>query len=270
MSGADPVDSPAEHAALAAEDAFTDLDYTAALLDLVYTAESGEASVAPPRSVLDRAASAIANVTAEGVSAAPERERAEHLVRHAAVQRGGEVASRGPSGRRAGWIGWATAAVAALVALSVWLGPPEPSAASQRARMLATVQDVRTVEWADWDGPEIAGVRGDVVWSDSLQRGYMRFVGLPETDPSVEQFQLWIVDQRGLEDPATGQSARISGGVFDARSASRDPETGALIVPIEPSIRVQGAQLFAVTIEEPGGVWVSDMSRRVVIADASG
>lgn len=279
--GADPVDLPGDlpqgDVALTSQDVFTDVDYAAALLDLVFAAESGERHDAMPETVLHRTADSLQRAQTEHAvegfveSARPDQEvqRAAAVVRHEASVRTPSTAPR-RAGRLPAWAGWVTAGVAALLAVAVWMGPADTSPAIDRTRMLATAQDVTTAEWADWDSPELAGVRGDVVWSESLQAGYMRFSGLPETDPSVEQFQLWIVDRRGLEDAATGRSNRISGGVFDTASASRDPDTGDLIVPIKPSIAVQDAQLFAVTIEQPGGVWVSDMSRRVVIADVSG
>ncbi|HRJ49617.1 MAG TPA: anti-sigma factor, partial [Phycisphaerales bacterium] len=129
--------------------------------------------------------------------------------------------------------------------------------------LLRTAPDLVRAQWGDWDAPEIAGVTGEVVWSDARQAGYMRFTGLPANNPTREQYQLWIVDERGLVDP-TGQSARISGGVFDV------PADGSpVVIPISPAIKVGKAQLFAITIEKPGGTWVSDMTRRVSIAAVS-
>jgi hypothetical protein len=90
----------------------------------------------------------------------------------------------------------------------------------------------------------------------------MTFSNLPALQPG-EQYQLWIIDKRGLAD-ATGQSMRISGGVFDGGIDMVGK--GELVVPIVPAIQVQGAAAFAVTIEKTGGTWVSDMKRRVVIA----
>mgnify|MGYP001232414443 CR=1 FL=1 len=41
---------------------------------------------------------------------------------------------------------------------------------------------------------------------------------------------------------------------------------GSLCVPIDAKHAVKRAAAFALTIEEPDGIWVSDMKRRVVIA----
>lgn len=159
--------------------------------------------------------------------------------------------------------GWAAAAVLALALLlptrSSPINTPTQPLADERARMLIANGDCVKLEWADWDlegqAPEIQGVTGDVVWSDAEQHGYMRFKGLPSNNPSESQYQLWIVDAE------RGMSQRISGGVFDAT------DSGEVIVEInDPEIPVNAAAAFAVTIEKPGGVWVSDMSRRVTIA----
>ena len=96
-------------------------------------------------------------------------------------------------------------------------------------------------------------MRGDVVWSDDLQEGYIRFVGLKPNDPNVEQYQIWVIDERGLEQ-------KVSGGIFNASAE------GEIVVPITPGIDVGRVALFAITIEEPGGTWVPDLSRRVVVA----
>jgi len=108
------------------------------------------------------------------------------------------------------------------------------------------------MNWVEWNNPEVRGVQGEAVWCDHSQKGYLRFANLPPNDPSKEQYQLWIIDDRGMEQ-------RISGGVFDV------PDSGEAIVPIKPGIPVRNARAFAVTIEKPGGIWVSDMSRRVAI-----
>lgn len=157
-----------------------------------------------------------------------------------------------------GWI-----AAAACLTLAVWMGvragpqsrPVEPRADYQ---LLAARSDVKRGQWADWDNPEVRGVTGEVVWCEREQRGYLVLRGLPQSNPSDQVYQLWIVDRRGLTDER-GQSARISGGVFPGAP-------GEVIIPIKPAITVDGAKAFAITIEKPGGTWVSTMERRVAIA----
>ena len=112
--------------------------------------------------------------------------------------------------------------------------------------------------WAPFDLPDAPAeqrgrVQGDVAWNNELQTGYLRFVGLKVNDPLVEQYQVWVIDERGLEQ-------KVSGGVFDANA------DGEVIVPIEPGIDVGRVALFAITIEAPGGTWVPDLERRVVVA----
>lgn len=162
--------------------------------------------------------------------------------------------------RLAAWSGWVAAAACLLIAAAVMSRRAGPSAIDPeraRAEFLQTASDVRTAAWGDWDDPEQKGVLGEVAWSESSQRGYMTFRGLAANDPGEEQYQLWIIDERGLEQ-------RISGGVFDADA------DGEVVVEIEPAVEIHGAAAFAVTVERPGGVWVSDMSRRVVIAALPG
>ncbi len=179
------------------------------------------------------------------------------------------------------WGGWlAAAACLALAAAGWWtaMQPPTggggngpgPNNGSPNARLgtmaefdgLAAQPGSVRMAWSDWalndQPPTIAGVKGEVVWNEAQQTGFLMFEGLPKNDPTKEQYQLWIVDGRGLFD-STGQSARISGAIFDAKA-------GKFVIPISPAIPVKGAGAFALTIEQPGGTWVSDMSRRVVIA----
>lgn len=155
---------------------------------------------------------------------------------------------------------WVAAAAAIVLAAVAWLNAPTRTPAPMTYEQFVQVTpDVVRSAWGDWAEPEIKGVTGEVVWSPSRQQGFMVFKGLPINDPTKEQYQLWIVDERGLAD-ATGQSARISGGVFSIAT------TGEVVVPIDPALKVGKAQLFALTIEKPGGTWVSDMTRRVVAA----
>ncbi len=135
--------------------------------------------------------------------------------------------------------------------------PIDPAVLAQRRRQLMQVPDSIQIAWQPFNLPdspaEQPDVRGDVVWSDEMQEGYIRFVGLEPNDPDVEQYQVWVIDERGMEQ-------KVSGGVFNANAK------GEIIVPIEPGIDVGRVALFAITIENPGGTWVPDLSRRVVVA----
>jgi anti-sigma-K factor RskA len=135
--------------------------------------------------------------------------------------------------------------------------PQDPELLKQNRQKLLEVPDTIRVAWQPFNLPdapaEQAGVQGDVVWNDELQQGYLRFVGLRPNDPAVEQYQVWVIDERGMEQ-------KVSGGIFNATAQ------GEAIVPIEPGIDVGRVALFAVTIENPGGTWVPDLKRRVVVA----
>lgn len=159
--------------------------------------------------------------------------------------------------RSRSFAGWAVAAALLVIAVAGWWSKLKPSSpiVQQRQALLAEAGTAQA-EWGEWSDPQVSaefkGVKGDIVWNESQQRGFMRFSGLPVNDPRKEQYQLWIVDERGMDQ-------RISGGIFNAAA-------GELVVPITPSIRTRRAAAFALTIEEPGGTWVSTMKRRVVIA----
>lgn len=145
--------------------------------------------------------------------------------------------------------------------IAVYETPLDPTQLAENRRQLLTVPDAIQVAWQPFDLPdapaEQQGVQGDVVWSDELQEGYIRFVGLEPNDPNIEQYQVWVIDERGLEQ-------KVSGGVFNANAA------GEIIVEIVPGIDVGRVGLFAITVENPGGTWVPDLSRRVVVAPRDG
>ncbi|MBX3316287.1 MAG: anti-sigma factor [Phycisphaeraceae bacterium] len=135
--------------------------------------------------------------------------------------------------------------------------PIDPAELRQNRTKLLDVPDSVQIAWAPFNLPdapaEQLGVQGDVVWNDRLQTGYLRFVGLNPNDPNIEQYQVWVIDERGLEQ-------KVSGGVFNASA------DGEIVVPIEPGIAVGRVALFAITVENPGGTWVPDLKRRVVVA----
>ena len=215
---------------------------------------------------LDLAAAALDNAIGGRIAPAPAAVQARLAA--AAEQWVGQdaaviarIAPAPTRSRAAMWSGWLVAAAClALAAVAWWSKLPSPSVEVQRQAMLAR-SGVATLPLAPFnmpgsgEPPAISGVTGDVVWDEGAQRGYLRLIGLPPNDPAKDQYQIWLVDSREL-------SFRINGGVFDAKAS------GELIVPITPELRTKGVGAVAVTVEPPGGVVVSDLTRRVVIASA--
>lgn len=176
--------------------------------------------------------------------------------------------------RNVGLVIAAVASLAAGVAATVWsfsrpekvvekivevpTPPPppkkEPTVAEARAELLASAKDVTTLPWTATKDANAVGASGDVVWSASAQKGFMRFQGLAVNDAKQIQYQLWIFDKN------RDQAFPVDGGVFDVSS------TGEVIVPISAKLKVDEPVLFAVTIEQPGGVVVSKRERIVVTA----
>ncbi len=94
---------------------------------------------------------------------------------------------------------------------------------------------------------------GEVVWSDQLQQGYMKLTGLTPNDPANQQFQLWIFDPERDKNP-------VDGGVFDISGA------GTVIIPIDAKLEVNQPNAFAITVEQPGGVVVSERETLLALA----
>lgn len=170
------------------------------------------------------------------------------------------------------WLGWAVAA-AACVALAVNIFIMRPSTtevarveppptqtprietpAEMRDELLRSGAALIRGDWAPGNVKDIKEITGDVVWSDEKQAGYMRFRGLPANDPEKETYQLWIFDE--TQDKATP----IDGGTFDVSA------DGEIIIPIDAKLKAQSPELFAVTIEKPGGVVVSKREKIAALA----
>ncbi len=122
-------------------------------------------------------------------------------------------------------------------------------------RLVARAHDVKRWNWKAGPDPlgTGSGMNGEVVWSSEEQRGFMVFHGLKANEAKAEQYQLWIFDK------TRDDRYPVDGGVFDCEG----PDA---IVPIEAKIRVTEPALFAVTVEKPGGVVVSDRSRIAALA----
>lgn len=145
--------------------------------------------------------------------------------------------------------------------LDQYTAPADPAVLAQNRTKLIDMPDTVRIAWSPFNlegSPAVQqGVGGDVVWNDDLQQGYLRFVGLNPNDPNIEQYQVWIVDDRGMEQ-------KVSGGVFNVSDA------GEIIVPIKPGLDVRKVALFAITVERPGGIVVPDLQKRVVVAPVGG
>jgi hypothetical protein len=196
-------------------------------------------------------------------------------------ERGGrDVVSRGVSLPFA-VTGWLAAAACLAVAGVLWMttarapivtdGNHRLSLEERRQTLLGSGSAVVTASWIGvgdlpveglTDHELDVGVRGDVVWSDASDEGYMRIGGIAPNDPEAFQYQLWIFDAErpvgelpgfaveGLPELLTQRP--VDGGVFDVWTADE------VIVPIEAKLPVGRGTIFAVTKERPGGVVVSD------------
>lgn len=169
------------------------------------------------------------------------------------------------------WLSWAVAAAACIaLGINIWLTrltPPEtvvistPPQAPEKltpeqelAGFMASQRDMTKAAWTAGNMKDLKDVGGDVMWSDENQKGFMRLRGLPVNDKSKETYQLWIFDK--TQDKATP----IDGGTFDVNSA------GEVIIPINAKLHAEGTQMFAITIEKPGGVVVSKREKIAAIA----
>jgi len=170
-----------------------------------------------------------------------------------------------------GWLGWAAAAAACVaLALNIWFTRTKPidvaevktpppvikpvTPAEQREELIRSATGMVKANWAAGNVKEISQITGDVVWSDEKQTGYMRFKGLPKNDGTKETYQLWIFDKTQKKETP------IDGGTFDVTA------DGEVIIPINAKLKAQGAEMFAITIEKPGGVVVSDRKKIAALA----
>jgi len=162
--------------------------------------------------------------------------------------------------RRREMVAWLCAAASICGLLGQWfwndrsIAEISPSSIlAERSRLLDDDTSVMQVSWAPGSTPFPVTVGGDVIWSKATQTGFLRFVGMPINDPTVEQYQLWIIDPERDDEP-------IDGGVFDIS------KNGEVVIPIDAKLRVLAPIAFAITIEKPGGVVVSTQARLPLIA----
>jgi hypothetical protein len=162
-------------------------------------------------------------------------------------------------------LGWFAAAASLILAVGGWwprlreaMTPPQivqvPPTLSELREQLRQAPGALTREWTA-TGDSSPDVKGDVVWDQATQKGYLRFTGLAANDPTRNQYQLWIFDAKQDE------RYPIDGGVFDIPAGQNE-----VVVPIRAKIGVQEPVMFAVTVEKPGGVVVSGREHIVVLA----
>lgn len=151
---------------------------------------------------------------------------------------------------------WLTLAASIAVAMFLWTNNPSPTGQLSIAQ-LERVPDLKRIELHATDGlsPQ-ASASAEILWSDSLQQGLAKYRGLTVNDPSVEQYQLWIIDrERGFQQ-------RVDGGVFNISSKNSE-----IAIPIRAKLAIFDAKGFAVTREPTGGVVVSDLKRVALISE---
>lgn len=173
---------------------------------------------------------------------------------------------------KAGWLVAATLLVALLVGRNDSVEPPAPTdeqvvEATPEVTTTPTSQldldsllamtDTISVPWTPPTQPGFERVTGAVVWNDALQQGFMRLSNMPTNDAAARQYQLWIVDPDRDAEP-------VDGGVFDIVAA-----TGEVLVPIDAKLPVSEPTVFAITLEQRGGVVVSEGPLIVVAPVAS-
>ncbi len=162
--------------------------------------------------------------------------------------------------------GWAAAAIFAALFIGVLVNQssplkpivktaPELSSQAARDQLVGKARDLIESDFGGTDAyPKMSG---KVVWSDSLQEGYMTLTDLPVNDPGDKQYQLWIVDPTRDEKP-------VDGGVFDIPAGDK-----TAVIPIRNPLAVTNPAAFVITLEQAGGVVVSKQEIVVALAKNS-
>lgn len=187
------------------------------------------------------------------LAARVEREARRHL-----RPPGSPVRTRPAAWRRVGpWLGWAAAAAALAVLVLDRPGAPPPEAPPPVASNLPAdpPRAAPSALLVATEHPLARGAGGSVAWDQARQEGTLRVDGLAPVDPRSGCYQLWIFD-------ATRDGRYpVDGGTFLVDRAT----TGG-VVGIRPRIPIRRPTLFAVTLEPPGGVVVSDRDRLLLTA----
>lgn len=215
---------------------------------------------------LERIAATVSLAAIDQIEALPEGLRravsitGRAIVSEVATRRIADVVELAPpqTARVRERLAWIACLAASLLTIYFWqIGSYQRDrqvvAAVSRETLIANSPDLIQRSWKTATLMKDKSISGDIVWSGTAQSGYMRFVGMPVNDPGISQYQLWIYDLSRDTEP-------VDGGVFDIKSAEEN------IVAIQAKLRVDEPILFAVTIEQPGGVVVSDLHRLSLMA----
>lgn len=168
------------------------------------------------------------------------------------------------------WLGWAVAAVAIvalvtniyflqnqpeeeLVKVPVPTVTPTPTDNERLNELLASNNAIK----ARFDAMAFENLKGEVVWSNKEQKGYIRISGLPVNDKSKTTYQFWIFDA------VQGEKTPVSGGTFNVE------KNGDVIIPVDAEVKVTDPKAFAITVEKFGGVVVSKQEKVAGIAKLS-
>lgn len=157
------------------------------------------------------------------------------------------------------WLGWIFGGIACIaLILSLWSNMQEPKIVEivkevppkvltvneQYDNLRTSAKDLRKTNWINPKNEK--EILGEIVWSEAEQKGFMIFKGVAPNDSKKESYQLWIFDE------TQSDKTPIDGGVFDIE------KDGEILIPINPKLKFKNPKMFAVTVEKPGGVVVSD------------
>ena len=155
--------------------------------------------------------------------------------------------------------GWLAAAACLVLSCFLWVRQTGPSPALANAgleQVLAAPDLIRVAFDKGKRGDSAAAPTGEVVWSTSLQRGFLRLKGLAVNQPAQHQYQLWIVDP--LRDP----TFPVDGGVFDVKGDEA-------LIPIQAKLGIYSPRAFVITSEQPGGIVKSRAEKPVLLASVN-
>ena len=160
-----------------------------------------------------------------------------------------------PESRPSAWIPAIAAGIfiGALGTLAVVL-----ATAREKPREIDPVSFIRSHpaavhwKWTGTDDAHVVGqVSGEAYFDPTTDEGLLEIEGLAANDPAREQYQLWIFDA------TRDERYPIDGGVFDIDA------NGRARIPVRAHLHVSRPIGFAVTVEPPGGVVVSE--RRIAL-----